>query len=126
MLIGRFAKTLPIDCSNDDDVNILLNKLESSDENYDNLAHDSSEIIHNENDENIGKDYSSMLTNLFTEFGEIPEKYIKQYLNFYNRFITLIFFKHRNLMKDSTEEIIKIFFDHEDQLNDQSMSKLNN
>ncbi len=71
--VEGFPNTLPTDLSSDNDENILVNEQESSRENNDVLAQNSSEIICNEN-ENNGKDYSATLTKLFTECREITEK----------------------------------------------------
>lgn len=79
------------------------------------MSHETSTGTQDNGEEEKEKDFS--LTNLFIEFGdmnEMLERYIHRFVIF--KMVSAFRFTHINLMMDSTEEILKTFFDHECQL----------
>lgn len=91
-----------------------MDELQSSGEDADVLTHEISTSILYEEEEDKEKDTS--LTNIFTEIGDISEGegYTQQSTIY--KIASTFCFRCRNLMVDTTEDILKTFFDHEDQL----------
>lgn len=112
--LTHFSVIYSIDCSRGDEKIVLIAEQKSSGEDIDVLTQEISTSILYEEEEDKEKDTS--LPNIFTEIGDISEGegYTKQSTIY--KIASTFCFRCRNLMMDTTEDILKTFFDHEDQL----------